>query len=128
MTTRFLALRPGRARQISIVALQWTVGLVLLVQALVLVFSARAHAEFASTGLVPAFRPFLAWTEIAAALLFLHPRTMMFGALGLLCILLATIGLHLYLAQGFTGLLVYMAAIIVVVAHRPETVGKETES
>jgi hypothetical protein len=128
MTARFLALRPGGAGRISIVALQWTVGLVLLLQALVLAFSARARSEFAGTGLVPVFRPLLAWTEVAAALLFLYPRTMVAGALGLLGVLLATIGVHLYLAQGFAGLLVYVAAIIVVVAHRSESRGKETES
>jgi hypothetical protein len=110
----------------SIVVLQWTVGVVLLLQALVLAFSGRAHAEFAGTGLAPVLRPLLAWTEVAAALLFLYPRTMMLGGLWLLGILFATIGLHLYLGQGFASLVVYMAAIIVVVAHRSEGLGKES--
>jgi hypothetical protein len=110
------------------VALRWTVGLVLLLQAFVLAFSGRAHAEFAGTGLAPVLRPLLAWTEVAAALLFLYPRTMVLGAFALLGILLATIGVHLYLGQGFAGLLVYMAAIIVVLAHRSESSGKRTES
>ncbi len=128
MAIRYLVLRPGSAGRISILALHWTVGLVLLLQALMLAFSARAHAEFAGNGLAPALRPVLAWTEVAAALLFLYPHTMLAGALGLLGVLSATIGVHLYLTQGFAGLLVYIAAIMVVVAHRPQTVGKETES
>jgi len=128
MTARLQELRPGRAGAISVVALQWTVGLVLLLQALMLAFSARARAEFAGSGLDPVLRPLLAWTEVAAAFLFLYPRTMVLGALALLAVLLATIGIHLYLAQGFAGLLVYMAAIVVVMAHRPQAPGKETES
>jgi hypothetical protein len=128
MTARLSALRHARAGRISIVALQWTVGLVLLVQALVLAFSVRARAEFASTGLFPVLRPLLAWTEVAAALLFVFPRTIVQGAIALLGVLLATIGVHLYLAQGFAGLLVYMAAIVVVVTHRSESLGKESES
>jgi hypothetical protein len=131
MAARFLALRPGGARRISIVALQWTVGLVLLLQALTLAFSTRARADFAGTGLAPAIRPLLAWAEVAAALLFLYPRTTMFGAIGLLGVLLATTGVHLYRGQGFTGLLVYMAAIVVAATHRGEpswhiTPGKKT--
>src|SRR5262249_43564938 len=90
MGVRFLALHPGRAGRISIVALQWTVGPVLLVQALALAFSARAMAEFASSGLAPALRPLLAWSEVAAALLFLCSRTMVLGAFTLLGVLLAT--------------------------------------
>jgi hypothetical protein len=104
------------------VALQWTVGLVLLLRALALAFSASARVEFANIGLAPIMRPFLAWTEVLAALLFLYPRTMMFGAVGLLGVLSATVGVHLYLAQSFASLLVYMAAILVVVTHRREKI------
>jgi len=120
MTVHFLALSPGPAGRISIVALQWTVGLVLMLQAFVLAFSAGARAEFTATSLAPFLRPCLAWTEAGAALLFLWPRTMIFGAFSLLGVLLATMVVHLYLAQGFAGLLVYMAAIVAVVTHRPE--------
>ena len=128
MTAPFPAIGSGRAGRASIVALHWPVGLVLLVQAFGLAFSARARAEFAGTGLAPVLRPLLAWSEVASALLFLYPRTMMLGALGLLGVLLATVGVHLYLAQGFAGLLVYMAAIVAVVTHRSESLGKDAQS
>jgi hypothetical protein len=121
MTVRFLALNQGAAGRRAMVCLQWTVGLVLMLQALMLALSARAQAEFAGTGLPPVIRPLLAWPEVVSALLFLYPRTTTFGGFGLLAVLLATMGIHLYLAQGFVSFLVYMAAIIAVDAHHRES-------
>src|SRR5260370_10101753 len=83
-----------RARR-GLVALQWILGLVIFMQAAVFAFSpASAHA-FAKTGLPNVVRRVLAWAEMAAAVVFLIPRTVVIGGLLLIVVLARAVVLHL---------------------------------
>ena len=61
----------------------------------------------------------LGGVEAAAAVLFLVPRTMRAGALGLGAALGVAFGLHAALGQLRSDLLVYGAAVAFVAVHRP---------
>lgn len=100
-------------------ALRWALGVVLAGEASWLLLDARAVRAFAHTGLPNSVRLALAWSEIIAAVLFLIPSTLMWGAWGLLVVLLGAILLHL--AHGsfeVGGLFIYSVAVIAVMAHR----------
>jgi hypothetical protein len=100
------------------IALQWTLGTYLLVQGCILALSLKAAEEFDRTGLPTWIRLALAWSEIAAALLFLLPATLPLGGVALLAVLFAAIALHLYLGQNPAVLVVYLVSVIVVLVHR----------
>ena len=99
-----------RARH-GLLALQWVLGLVIFLrrfrfqyrtvrprtcnQAAIFAFSpASAHA-FAKTGLPSFVRLALAWAEMAAAIVFLIPRTTIAGGWLLLVVLAGAVVLHL---------------------------------
>ncbi len=63
----------------SLVALQWVLGLVILVEAALFAFSSGSADTFARTGLPDFIRMVLAWGEMVAAVLFLIPRTLVGG-------------------------------------------------
>lgn len=110
-----------RARY-GLVALQWVLGLVIFMQAAMFAFSpASAHA-FAKTGLPDVIRLALAWAEMAAAIVFLIPRTTMAGGWLLLVVLAGAIVLHLLHGwRDVGGLLIYVAATWAVMAGKPQT-------
>ena len=68
-----------QTRSKAVLGLQWVVGLVLIVESLRFAFAASAARHFAETGMPSWMRPALAWTEIAAAILFLVPFTTPLG-------------------------------------------------
>lgn len=76
----------ARARSRAVVGLQWIVGLVLIIESLRFAFAPSAARHFARTGMPLWMRPALAWTEIAAAILFLVPFTTLLGGYLLLVI------------------------------------------
>jgi thiosulfate reductase cytochrome b subunit len=110
-----------RARY-GLLALQWVLGLVIFLQAAIFAFSpASAHA-FAKTGLPSFVRLALAWAEMAAAIVFLIPRTTIAGGWLLLVVLAGAVVLHLlhgWLDVG--GLLIYAAATWAVMSGKPQT-------
>lgn len=108
----------------SLIALQWVLGLVILVEAAVLAFSpASAHA-FTRTGLPDFIRLGLAWGEIVAAVLFLAPRTLVVGGWLLIVVLVLAIVLHLLHGWWNVGsLIVYTAAAWAVMAGRSRVSG-----
>lgn len=114
-------MKNDRAR-IGLLALQWVLGLVIFIEAAVFAFSpASAHA-FAKTGLPDFIRHALAWAEMAAALVFLIPRTTIAGGWLLMVVLSGAAVLHIlhgWLDVG--GLLIYVAATWAVMACRPKT-------
>jgi hypothetical protein len=110
-------------RSRTIVALRVVVGLEILARALVLALSPRAAEAFARTGRPNALRLILAWTEVAAALLFLAPGTLAVGAWSLLAVFVAAAGLHVLHGEfDVGGLLVLAVAVLVVLSHRPPRV------
>jgi DoxX-like family len=99
--------------------LQWTVGLVLIIESLRLAFEPSAARHFARTGMPMWMRPALAWTEIAAAILFLVPFTTVVGGYALLVIFAVAALLHVLHGEFDIGVLVvYSMAVLVSLTHR----------
>ncbi len=97
--------------------LQWVLGLVILVEALRFAFSPGATQLFARTGLPNILHVGLACAEIAAAILFLIPRTMVAGGRLLIAVLALAIVIHIFHGWFDVGaLLVYLAATWAVIA------------
>jgi len=107
--------------------LRWVLGLVILVESLHFAFSPGAAHAFAKTGLPNFIHLGLAWAEIAAAILFLIPRTTLFGGRFLIAVLGAAIVIHL-LHGWFDvgGLVVYAAATWAVVAGKSKATEQRT--
>ena len=103
----------------SLTALRLVLGVVVLQQACLFVFSPGHAGEFTQTGLPSTLRMILGWTEIVAAILFLAPWTVAVGA-GVLCaVFLAAAGVHVIHGDfNVGGLIVYLAAAAAVWVHR----------
>lgn len=111
------------ARGCAIRILQWTLGLVVLVEAGLLAFEANRIHGFARTGLQHWIRPALAWPEMVAAVLFLIPVTSALGARLLLVVFAAAVLVHLLHGQYDIGaLLVYAAGAWAVDSDRTRSV------
>jgi hypothetical protein len=109
----------SQARPRAVLGLQWVVGLVLIIQSLRFALEASAARHFAQTGMPFWMRPALAWTEIAAAILFLVPLTMVLGGYLLLVIFFIAGLLHILHGEFDIGvLLVYAMAVLVSMAYR----------
>jgi hypothetical protein len=107
--------------KLALLGLHASVGLVVFVQAALLAFAPAQIAAFHKTGLHDAIRILLAWGEALFACLFLLPRTMKLGGYGLLIIFFAAMGLHfLHGGGGIEVLLIYAAAVAVVVSGKPD--------
>jgi DoxX-like family len=103
----------------AMATLRLVLGLVVLWQSCVFVFSTRAATGFARTGLPDKLRIILGSCEIVAAVLFLVPATVIPGALSLLAVFVFAVGLHVLHGEYDVGVLVvYMAATVAVLAHR----------
>jgi hypothetical protein len=108
-----------RARPRAVLGLQWILGLVLIVESLRLAFEPSAARHFAQAGMPLWMRPALAWTEIAAAILFLVPFTTLLGGYLLLVIFFLAALLHLLHGEFDIGvLLIYAMAVLVTLAYR----------
>ena len=108
---------PANRLKNAICILYWSVGLVILIESCLFVFSAsRAHA-FAKSGMPPLIRPVLGGAEIVAALLFLTPPARTIGGYTLLVIF--TLAALIHILHGQTdvgGLVVYATAVYTVIA------------
>jgi len=99
--------------------LQWALGLVILEQSMRFAFSPAAAQAFAQTGMPDIVHRVLAWSEIAAAVLFLVPRATVAGGWFLIAVLASAIVLHL--AHGWFDvgvLVVYAVGAWVVIAGK----------
>ena len=107
-----------RIQRIALTALQWTLGLTLLIEAALFAFApASAHA-FSKTGLPDWIRVVEAWGEMLTAFLFLIPGTVMIGGWGLIVFLTAAILMHLlHGSYNVLPLPVYAAAALAVMAR-----------
>jgi hypothetical protein len=107
----------------ALIALQWALAVVVLIEAAVFAFSSGSAHAFAKTGLPNAIRLVLAYGEMAAAVLFLIPRTVTLGGWLLIGVVGLAIVLHLLHGWWNVGpLVVYMAAARAVLE------GKRTET
>jgi hypothetical protein len=105
----------------ALAGLQWTLGLVVLVQSALFAFSPAAAHSFAKTGLPGWVRPAVGVAEMLAALLFLVPRTVTVGGYSLIVIFgLAAVVHLLHGWYDVGGLVVYAAAALAVTAYRAD--------
>src|SRR5689334_22118567 len=109
----------------SLLILQWTLGLVVFYESCSFVFSRGAAHAFSHTGLPAWLRPALGGVEALAAILFLIPPTVIVAGYSLVVIFLLAVVIHLlHHAGDASGLLVYAAATLAVIAWKS---GRQTE-
>lgn len=98
--------------------LQWTLGLVILIEAILFVMPSAAH-DFAKTHMPDIVRLVLGWGEILGAVLSLIPRTAVRGGWVLVGIFVLAIAVHLlHGAYNVGNLLIYTAAAWAVVSGK----------
>ncbi|MGA9040970.1 MAG: hypothetical protein WB421_10580 [Terriglobales bacterium] len=101
----------------SLLGLQWSLGLVVFIEAALLAFVAVHIHEFAMSGLPGILRIALAWGEMIGAVLLLIPRTS--GAGGKLLVVIFVAAFVLHVLHGWLdvgNLVVYAAAAMVLIA------------
>jgi type II secretory pathway component PulF len=96
--------------KIGLCVLQWALGIVVLIEAVMFVLPSAAH-EFSRTHMPGIVRMILGWGEIAGAVLLLIPKTTVRGAWLLLAVFVMAILLHLlHGLYGIGNLVIYAAA------------------
>ena len=96
--------------KIGLCVLQWSLGIVILIEAVMFVLPSAAH-EFSRTHMPGIVRMILGWGEIAGAVLLLIPKTTVRGAWLLLAVFVMAILLHLlHGLYGIGNLVIYAAA------------------
>ena len=94
----------------GITVLQWTLGLVILIEAVLFVMPSAAH-DFAKTHMPDIVRQVLGWGEIVGAVLLLIPRTAVRGGWFLAGIFVLAIVVHaLHGTYNVGNLVIYTAA------------------
>jgi hypothetical protein len=107
-----------RLANFSIPLLRSTLGLVVILESFLFIFSSPAAHFLAKAGLPSWIQPVLGGTEILAAVLFLVPLTVAIGGYLLLIIFAFAILLYVLHGQYQVGaLFVYAAAVIACMAH-----------
>jgi len=113
-----------RLNTLAVSGLQWALGLVVLLESLHFALSRVSAHHFAQTGLSFWLRPALAWSEAAAAVLFLVPATTLVGGFALLAVFAAAIAIHIHLGDYGVGMLiVYGMAVVVCMTQREKKAG-----
>ena len=94
----------------GLIALRWTLGIVILIEAVMFVLPGAAH-DFARSHMPAFVRMVLGWGEIAGSILMLIPRTKISGAWLLLAVFVMAILIHLLHGMYNVGnLAIYAAA------------------
>jgi hypothetical protein len=94
----------------ALTVLQWTLGLVILIEAILFVMPSAGH-DFARTHMPDIVRQVLGWGEIIGCVLLLIPRTAVRGAWVLVAIFVLAILVHLLHGIFNVGnLVIYTAA------------------
>ena len=108
--------------RIAVTVLQWVVGLQCLYGAAMLAFGAsEIHSFQRHIGLPDWVRLSIAGVEIAAALIFLFPRTVLAGGTALLLTFAVAAAIHILHGQPNVSFLVLLAAAVwVVVTSRQQ--------
>jgi len=104
----------------ALTGLQWTLGLVILAEAILFVMPGAAH-EFSRTHMPNAVRLILGWGEILGAVLLLIPRTSARGAWVLAGIFVFAIVVHMLHGIFNVGnLIIYTASAFVLATERTQ--------
>ena len=104
--------------QCALTGLQWTLGLVILIEAVLFVMPGARH-DFARTHMPEFLRQILGWGEIVGAVLLLIPRTVARGGWMLAGVFVLAIVVHLLHGMLNVGnLAIYTAAACVVAVNR----------
>jgi hypothetical protein len=94
----------------GLIALRWTLGIVILIEAVMFVLPGAAH-DFARSHMPAFVRMVLGWGEIAGSILMLIPKTKISGAWLLLAVFVMAILIHLLHGMYNVGnLAIYAAA------------------
>src|SRR5579872_349155 len=94
----------------ALAVLQWTLGLVILAEAILFVLPSARHG-FAQTHMPDALRRILGWSEIIGAILLLVPSTASRGGWLFIAVFLFAIAIHLLHGMFNVGdLVIYTAA------------------
>jgi len=96
--------------KIALIVLQWALGIVILIEAVLFVMPSAAH-EFSRTHMPGFVRMVVGWGEILGSILLLLPKTSIRGAWLLFAVFLMAILLHLlHGLYGIGNLVIYAAA------------------
>jgi hypothetical protein len=102
----------------AITGLQWTLGIVILIEAILFLMPAARH-DFAGTHMPEIVRQMLGWGEIVGALLLLIPQTAARGARFLVGIFAFAIVIHvMHGAYNVGNLVIYGAAAWAIAAEK----------
>lgn len=102
----------------ALTGLQWTLGLVILIEAILFVMPSAGH-DFAQTHMPDVVRQVLGWGEIIGCVLLLIPRTTVLGAWFLVAIFVLAILVHLLHGTFNVGnLVIYTAAAWAIASGR----------
>jgi uncharacterized membrane protein YphA (DoxX/SURF4 family) len=100
--------------KIGLTVLQWALGVVILIEAILFVIPSAAH-DFARLHMPGFVRMLLGWGEILGCILLLIPRTSARGAWLLLAVFVMAILIHLLHGMyGIGNLVIYAAAAFAV--------------
>jgi hypothetical protein len=106
-------------KSFPILFLQWSLGIVILLESFHFAISPAAAREIAGFGLPPWIRPALGVSEIFAALLFLVPGATLAGGYPLLFVFAVAGAIHLlHGAFDVGGLIIYGMAVNVCMVYR----------
>jgi cell division protein FtsW (lipid II flippase) len=104
--------------KVALTALRWTLGLVVLIEAILFVLPGAAHA-FAQAHMPNVIRLILGFGEIGGCILMLNPRTAVRGAWILMVVFVLAIVIHLLHGMYEVGnLAIYTAAAWAVAAGK----------
>jgi len=104
--------------KIGLCVLQWSLGIVILIEAVMFVLPGAAH-EFSRTHMPGMVRMIVGWGEIVGAVLLLIPKTSVRGAWLLLAVFVMAILLHLLHGLYNVGnLVIYAAAAFAIAVGR----------
>jgi len=108
---------PGQTK-CAFTVLQWALGVVILVEAVLFVLPGAAH-DFARTHMPGFIRMVLGWGEIAGCILLLIPKTTIRGAWLLVAVFIFAILIHLLHGTYNVGnLVIYTAAAFAVASAK----------
>lgn len=105
----------GLSARCGLTALQWSLGIVVLIEAVMFVLPGAAH-DFARTHMPSIVRMIVGFGEIAGAVLLLIPQTVVRGAWLLLAVFVMAILIHLLHGLYGVGNLVVFAAAAFAIA------------
>ncbi len=106
-----------RQTKTAVTGLQWTLGLVILIEAILFLMPAARH-DFARTHMPEIVRQVLGWGEIIGAVLLLIPQTAARGAWFLVGIFALAIVIHLLHGANVGSLVIYIAAAWAIASAR----------